>query len=284
MSAAWKALGIMIAVLLLLAGATVYYFLYYKHVPPRNMLLLTTTTTTTTSSSSTTTATTTSYSTTINLTTSANLSGNYTATVDSVRVAKLGYDASNGTTIYRSTITISFPLQNSTLARYTFSIEPWNASIINGTTSEVTFSNGVLTELQPDYAGIIMSHTHILLNMIVGGARILVPSGLGISNGTKNQFGQEYNGIMLSIHTHDQSDVVHFESSVANANFTLGDMFGEWGYAFNSSCLWGSCGGTVSVYLNSSSTPFPTPTPETIAVPHNVPANTPYNVTIVWNP
>jgi hypothetical protein len=282
MSAAWKALGVIIVILLLVAGGTVYYFFVYhpKHLGPISLPSLTTSS----SPLPSTTTTTTSYSSTVVLSTAAALNGNYTATVNSVSVAKVGYNPSNGTTVYRSTITISFPLQNSTLAKYTFSVEPWNASIVNGTKNEVTFSNGTLTVFQPDYSGIILSHTHILLNMIVNGTHVLVPSGLGISNGTKNQFQQIYNGIMLSIHIHDTSNIVHFESSVPNANFTLGDMFSEWGYAFNSSCVWGACGGHVAVYLNSSSTAVSTGSPESIVVPSNVPANTPYNVTIVWKP
>ena len=151
---------------------------------------------------------------------------------------------------------------------------------MNGTTSRVTFSNGSLTSLETDLSGPIVTHTHIALNILINGTQVQIPEGLGIMGGVENSSQYVYGGITGPIHTHDRSNVVHFETSIPEFNFTLGDVFNAWGYAFNSSCVWGRCGGTTTVYTNSHL--FNGTMPQTITVPKDMPEDMPYNVTIVW--
>jgi hypothetical protein len=169
---------------------------------------------------------------------------------------------------------------------YIFNVQPWNLTLLQGTEDLVTFSNGQIIGLQPDANGIIQEHTHILLHMIINGVSQNVPAGIGISGGTFANNPSHFidSGIIGPIHTHDTSDVVHFEISITNYQFTLGEMFSEWGYSFNSSCLWSHCasGAKVQVYINSTK-PYTGPDPQSLIVPDNIPANTPTNVTIVWS-
>jgi hypothetical protein len=212
------------------------------------------------------------------------LSGNFTVQVVSVRVTPVAFNSSTGAEIFNSTVTIQFPDNGKTID-YTFSVVPWNLTLMQGTKNLVTFGNGKLVGLQPDANGIIQEHTHILLHMIINGVTQNVPSGMGIFGGTKANTPSQYidSGIIGPIHTHDTSNIIHFEISVPNYHFTLGDMFSEWGYSFNSSCLWGHCASNarVQVYINST-TPYNGPDPQSLDVPDNVPANSPTNVTIVW--
>ena len=66
-------------------------------------------------------------------------------------------------------------------------------------------------------------HIHPHLKIIVGGVEQKIPANIGINSVCMN-----------SIHTHDDSGVLHTESP-AKKDFTLGDFFAVWGKEFNQS-------------------------------------------------
>jgi hypothetical protein len=73
-------------------------------------------------------------------------------------------------------------------------------------------------------------HYHVHLDVIVNGAKVTVPAGIGFVV----EHGQA-TGITV-LHTHDTSGVVHIESATSKA-YTLGQVFTEWGLALSSTQL-----------------------------------------------
>jgi hypothetical protein len=78
-------------------------------------------------------------------------------------------------------------------------------------------------------------HTHQHLDLYVDGRRVTVPAGIGI---------QESQGFISPLHTHDESGVIHVESTDVRS-FTLGQFFAVWGVRLTPSCLGGYCGSGV---------------------------------------
>lgn len=74
-------------------------------------------------------------------------------------------------------------------------------------------------------------HEHAVVQVFVHGKKEPVPTDIGI-NPAK--------GTIQSIHTHDDTGLVHLESSQSR-EFTLGDFFGVWGVRFTPSCLGAYC-------------------------------------------
>jgi len=74
-------------------------------------------------------------------------------------------------------------------------------------------------------------HEHANVQVFINGQQEPVPANIGIN---------ESAGTIQSIHTHDDSGVVHLESSKART-FTLGEFFGVWGVRFTPSCVGGYC-------------------------------------------
>jgi hypothetical protein len=74
-------------------------------------------------------------------------------------------------------------------------------------------------------------HHHDLLQIFVHGKPVTVPSSIGI-NPTA--------GFLTSIHTHDDSGIIHIESPTIR-KFTLGQVFDVWGVRFTPTCLGGLC-------------------------------------------
>ena len=86
-------------------------------------------------------------------------------------------------------------------------------------------------------------HEHANVQIFVNGKQQTVPVDIGIDTGT---------GTIQSIHTHDETGVIHLESSQART-FTLGDLFGVWGVRFTPSCLGAYCNddtNSIRVYVN----------------------------------
>ena len=75
-------------------------------------------------------------------------------------------------------------------------------------------------------------HEHAHLQIFIHGKEEPVPANIGISDA----------GAIQSIHTHDDTGLVHLESSESR-EFTLGDFFGVWGVRFTPSCLGAYCNG-----------------------------------------
>lgn len=62
-------------------------------------------------------------------------------------------------------------------------------------------------------------HIHAHLDVFVDGKAVTLPANIGIDVATHE---------ISALHTHDASGVIHIESPVANAAFSLGQVFTEW--------------------------------------------------------
>ena len=76
-------------------------------------------------------------------------------------------------------------------------------------------------------------HYHAHLDVVVDGKPVPVPAGLGIVPAA----GQDPAAV-ASLHTHETDGVLHVEAP-AQAEFTLGQVFTEWGLAFGPGWLAG---------------------------------------------
>jgi hypothetical protein len=74
-------------------------------------------------------------------------------------------------------------------------------------------------------------HEHANVQIFVHGKNERVPTDIGINPAA---------GTIQSIHTHDDTGLVHLESSESR-QFTLGQFFGVWGVRFTPSCLGAYC-------------------------------------------
>jgi hypothetical protein len=74
-------------------------------------------------------------------------------------------------------------------------------------------------------------HEHANVQIFVHGKEERIPTDVGINPSA---------GTIQSIHTHDDTGLVHLESSESR-EFTLGDFFGVWGVRFTPSCLGAYC-------------------------------------------
>jgi hypothetical protein len=76
-------------------------------------------------------------------------------------------------------------------------------------------------------------HIHQHLDLFVGGTRVTVPAGIGISAVQR---------FFSPLHTHDTTGVLHVESATAS-EFSLGQVFGVWGVPLNRRCIGSLCAG-----------------------------------------
>jgi hypothetical protein len=74
-------------------------------------------------------------------------------------------------------------------------------------------------------------HEHANVQIFVHGQNERIPTDIGIDPAA---------GTIQSIHTHDDTGLVHLESSESR-EFTLGDFFGVWGVRFTPSCIGAYC-------------------------------------------
>ncbi len=75
-------------------------------------------------------------------------------------------------------------------------------------------------------------HIHQHLDLYVNARKVVLPAFVGIN------IPKRY---ITEVHTHDPSGVIHVESPTAR-NFTLGQLFGEWGVKLTASCVGRYCG------------------------------------------
>ena len=74
-------------------------------------------------------------------------------------------------------------------------------------------------------------HEHADVEIFVHGTKEPIPTDIGID---------APKGTIQSIHTHEETGLVHLESS-RSREFTLGEFFGVWGVRFTPSCLGAYC-------------------------------------------
>lgn len=92
-------------------------------------------------------------------------------------------------------------------------------------------------------------HFHAHLDVQVGGAPVPVPADVGIDRA---------NGSMSALHTHDDSGLIHVESSDPGGRYTLGQLFNEWNVALDSTRLGGltvTPGTTLRAFVNGVEVP-----------------------------
>jgi hypothetical protein len=97
----------------------------------------------------------------------------------------------------------------------------------------------------------IIMHIHPHLSLVVNGTSVTVPAQIGIDpslwkDHSLDEFGMQSMpemdmSAMAPLHTHDDSGIVHVESTV-NRNYTLGDFLNVWGLNLN--------GKTVKMTIN----------------------------------
>jgi len=88
-------------------------------------------------------------------------------------------------------------------------------------------------------------HHHDLLQIFIHGQPVTVPANIGIDQAA---------GYLTSLHTHDDSGIIHVESPEPR-DFTLGEFFDVWGVRLTSDCIGGDCNdGTnqLRAYVNGA--------------------------------
>ena len=115
----------------------------------------------------------------------------------------------------RDTSTVALPGELTTKA-------PWDANAAK--------SAARATALGLPAEGTTM-HEHADVEIFVHGKKEPIPTDIGIDPAA---------GTIQSIHTHDDTGLVHLESSESR-EFTLGEFFGVWGVRFTPSCLGAYC-------------------------------------------
>jgi hypothetical protein len=78
-------------------------------------------------------------------------------------------------------------------------------------------------------------HIHQHLDLYLNGKRVVLPAGIGIAANSSSPF-------ITEVHTHDTSGIIHVESATKR-DFTLGQLFGEWGVRLTANCLGRYCMG-----------------------------------------
>ena len=97
----------------------------------------------------------------------------------------------------------------------------------------------------PARAGLTL-HVHQHLDVFVNGKRVVVPAGIGIGN-----------GLLSPLHTHNDSGVIHVESTTARS-YSLAEFFAVWGVRLTKRCLADECGdGKVHLFVNGKPTTDP---------------------------
>lgn len=96
--------------------------------------------------------------------------------------------------------------------------------------------------------GQLLFHIHATLTIRIDGQEVKIPRNIGISPFLWIDRSLERYGIGNSspMHTHDESGVIHIESTVAR-NYTLGEFFDIWGVTFNEFCIFDKCVGEGSL-------------------------------------
>ena len=75
-------------------------------------------------------------------------------------------------------------------------------------------------------------HIHQHLDLYVNARKVTLPAYVGIN------FAQQF---ITEVHTHDTTGVIHVESP-KQRDFTLGQLFGEWGVKLTADCVGRYCG------------------------------------------
>jgi hypothetical protein len=102
---------------------------------------------------------------------------------------------------------------------------PWNNSVASLTDRLAPIG---LSQLGAE--GTVL-HIHQHLDLYVNGKKVILPALIGIYD----------NSYLTELHVHDNSGVIHVESP-KQQDFTLGQLFGEWGVKLTANCVGSYCG------------------------------------------
>jgi hypothetical protein len=87
-------------------------------------------------------------------------------------------------------------------------------------------------------------HVHAHLDVLVDGAPVPVPAGIGIGGDLVRavEAGRSKCDVpcISPLHTHDDSGILHVEND-KERQITLGQLFTEWGVRFTGDCVGGYC-------------------------------------------
>jgi hypothetical protein len=115
------------------------------------------------------------------------------------------------------------PTPGKQLAGLMTGAEPWGANLD-------TLPRRLNQLSLPTFGNPLALHWHAHLDLYVNGSKVTVPADIGFSQQAA-----------ASLHTHDDSGVIHMETNQAGARFTLGEFFDVWGLRLSSSCIGGYC-------------------------------------------
>ncbi|MGZ4124170.1 MAG: hypothetical protein ACXVQU_01270 [Actinomycetota bacterium] len=101
--------------------------------------------------------------------------------------------------------------------------QPWSANLdtLPQRLNELTL---------PTFGNPLALHWHAHLDLFVNGQKVTVPADVGFDSQAA-----------ASLHTHDQTGVVHMETNQTSGQFTLGEFFDVWGVRLTSTCIGGYC-------------------------------------------
>jgi hypothetical protein len=87
-----------------------------------------------------------------------------------------------------------------------------------------------------------VNHYHVHIRLVIDGHDVPVPAQIGLD--AQNQ-------VYSAVHTHDESGVIHIESTDASFRATLYDAFDMWGVYLSPRCVGGYCGG-LKMWVNGT--------------------------------
>jgi hypothetical protein len=108
--------------------------------------------------------------------------------------------------------------------------------------------------LTPLIGATLAFHVHAHLTVIVNGAAVTVPAGIGLGEPVDlgGGFIDSADGVVSPLHTHGDDGILHVEAETAPFSLTLGEFFDEWQVRLTSTCVGGYCNGggrTVRAYV-----------------------------------
>ncbi len=89
-------------------------------------------------------------------------------------------------------------------------------------------------------------HYHPMLTITIDGSPVPVPPNIGVDPNT---------GAMSALHTHEGDGTIHIEADTVGENFTLGQLFTQWGVALTPTQIGGvkaKAGDKVTVSSNGT--------------------------------
>lgn len=113
-----------------------------------------------------------------------------------------------------------------------------------------------LAGLTPLVANLV-EHIHSHLTVIVNGADVTVPAGIGLGEPVDlgGGFFETAVGVASPLHTHTADGIIHVEADSPPLSLTLGQFFDEWQVRLTQQCLGSYCNGngsTLRAYVDGA--------------------------------